>query len=339
MKLWVRVGAMRRPLWAMGLVAPLAACGGMQSALNAAGPQSARIERLWWYFFWVCAVVFVLVMGALAYALLHRRRVPDGPEAEALQSRRLWRGVAAATLLTALILFSFLLVSVATGRKLWSKARSDALLVEVTGNQWWWQVRYPQAQAVVTANEIHIPVGRQVLLTLKSQDVIHSFWAPNLHGKKDLIPGYQTLSVIQADRAGTYRGQCAEFCGYQHAHMAFIVVAEPEETFHRWLEHQRTPAAAPQTPEQQEGMKAFLSSPCVMCHTVRGTTAAGQVAPDLTHVGSRSTLAAGTLPNTRGHLAGWILDPQSIKPGSRMPANSLDAEKLQGVIAYLESLK
>jgi cytochrome c oxidase subunit 2 len=192
---------------------------------------------------------------------------------------------------------------------------------------------------VITANEIHIPVGQPVEFQLKSRDVIHSFWVPTLHGKRDLIPRHVTTMTLQADRPGVYRGQCAEFCGYQHAHMAILVVAEPLEQFAAWLEHQRRPAAEPSDARQQRGQEVFLSAPCVMCHTIRGTLAGGRVAPDLTHIAGRHTLAAGTLPNTPGHLAGWIIDPQHIKPGNRMPAHSLNADDLQALLAYLGSLK
>ena len=169
--------------------------------------------------------------------------------------------------------------------------------------------------------------------------MIHSFWVPNLHGKTDLIPGRQTLTWVKADRPGTYRGQCAEFCGHQHAHMAFTVVAEPPEQFKAWYEAQLKPAAQPSTPAQARGQQVFLSSPCIMCHRVQGTDAGGRVGPDLTHVASRSHLAAGTLANTRGHLAGWVLDPQKIKPGTRMPPNNLEPADLQALLDYLQSLK
>jgi cytochrome c oxidase subunit 2 len=185
---------------------------------------------------------------------------------------------------------------------------------------------------------MHIPVGQPIVLKLTSHDVIHSFWAPNLHGKRDLIPGHVTTIGFQADKPGVFRGQRAEFCGYQHA-MAFLIVAESPDEFSAWLDQQRRPAAQPLDAVQQRGQEVLLSSPCMMCHTIQGTPAGGKVAPDLTHLASRRTIAAGTLPNTPGHLAGWIIAPQNIKPGSNMPPNTLDPDALQSLLAYLMSLK
>jgi cytochrome c oxidase subunit II len=162
---------------------------------------------------------------------------------------------------------------------------------------------------------------------------------PNLHGKRDLVPGYTNHLWIQADTPGVYRGQCAEFCGHQHANMSFVVVAQPVAEFQAWLQHQRRPAQEPGTELQRRGREVFLQTPCASCHTVRGTDAGSRLGPDLTHVGSRLTVAAGTLPNTRGHLAGWIADPQSVKPGARMPTSPLAPEDLQAVLAYVRSLR
>jgi cytochrome c oxidase subunit II len=173
----------------------------------------------------------------------------------------------------------------------------------------------------------------------QSNDVIHSFWVPNLHGKRDLIPSRTTTEWIQADHAGIYRGQCAEFCGAQHAHMALWVIAEPEEKFRAWMQRQLQPAVQPSDTETQRGQQVFLNSTCVFCHQIQGTTAAGQNAPDLTHFGSRRSIAAGTLPNTKGNLAGWIVDPQSVKPGNHMATVPVKPQDLQPLIDYLESLK
>jgi cytochrome c oxidase subunit 2 len=169
--------------------------------------------------------------------------------------------------------------------------------------------------------------------------VIHSFWVPNLQGKRDLIPGQVTSIWIQADKAGVYRGQCAEFCGHQHAKMAFAVVAEPMETFLEWIRNQRQPAIEPSTNEQRQGRERFMESTCVTCHTIRGTDAGSHVGPDLTHVGSRMTVGAGTLPNTREHLQQWVSDPQQVKPGVRMPPSPLSRDDLELVIRYLRSLR
>jgi cytochrome c oxidase subunit 2 len=212
----------------------------------------------------------------------------------------------------------------------------------VTGYQWWWSVEYLNADPsliVTTANELHVPVGRPILLTLKSADVIHSFWVPSLHGKTDLVPGRENATWLQVDRPGIFRGQCAEFCGVQHAHMSLSVIAESSDQFEQWLSAQRQPAPAPLTAEQSRGRDVVERGPCALCHTIRGTNAGARMGPDLTHFATRSTIAAGTVPNTRGNLAGWIADPQHLKPGSRMPATGLAAEDLQAVVAYLETLR
>jgi cytochrome c oxidase subunit 2 len=260
------------------------------------------------------------------------------PEGE----RRRFRAVAAAAVATVVILFGLLVASVATGREIASLHAKQALTLDLVGHQWWWEVQYQQpdpSQSFVTANEIHIPVGRPVLVKAASRDVIHSLWVPNLHGKRDLIPGRVNAIWLEADRPGLYRGQCAEFCGYQHAHMALDVVAEPADRFDAWVAAQRQPAAAPATELAKRGAAVFQSLPCPLCHTVAGTGANGMNGPDLTHLASRRTIAAGTLPNTRGALAGWILDPGSAKPGTTMPPTPLDPDDLGALLAYLESLR
>jgi cytochrome c oxidase subunit II len=215
------------------------------------------------------------------------------------------------------------------------------LTVDVTAHQWWWEVRYPARQpdeTFVTANEIHIPVGVPVLVRLHGGDVIHSFWVPKLSGKTDAIPGQTNLSWLQADQPGRYRGQCAEYCGAQHAHMAFEVVAEPHAEFDRWRTAQIAAAADPASDAQARG-RALVEYRCGLCHTVRGTRALAVSAPDLTHVMSRRLLAAGRLVNNPGNLSGWIENPQQIKPGSQMPDQELSAQQLNDVRAYLETLR
>jgi cytochrome c oxidase subunit 2 len=325
-----------------------AACTGSQSILNPAGPNAGNVSRLWWLMFYVCAAVFLLVIGFLIVALVRTRRgtnkSPLAPDTEPDEGReRRMRGVVTgAVVATIIILFVFLVASFTTSRSLYALADPNNLRIKVNGQQWWWQVEYENdvpSQTFRTANEIHIPVGRTVTLRLTSSNVIHSFWVPNLGGKRDLIPGHETTMWLRADTAGTYRGQCAEYCGLQHAHMAFVVVAEPVEQFNAWMEAQRRPAIQPASAEQQRGQEVFLSSPCVMCHTIRGTNASASVAPDLTHLASRQTIAAGMLPNTRGHLGGWVSNSQELKPGNHMPPNPLAPEDLQALLSYLESLK
>ena len=303
-----------------------------QSVVDPAGPAAARIHDLWLLLFWVCFAIYVLVVGALAYAVARKDKNGRGSMV----------AIQGATAATVLILIGFFAASLSTLNGLSPISLPGQVDIEITGHQWWWEVRYPNAvasQIVTTANEIHIPVGRPVMLKLTSQDVIHSFWVPNLQGKRDLIPSHVTATSLQADKPGVYRGQCAEFCGLQHANMAFYVVAESAELFKAWLDGQRHPAVAPGDALLQRGQQVFLNGPCILCHTIRGIDAFGQNAPDLTHLGSRRSLAAGTLPNTLGHLGGWISDPQTIKPGNHMPPVNLDPDDVQPLLAYLESLK
>jgi cytochrome c oxidase subunit 2 len=317
---------------------------GAHSALAPAGPQAERIHALWHFMWIVSTVVWVVVVLAALYATFRPRRpAVDGPPGgEPLRDGAGMRNaVIGATAVTIVILFIFLILDFRTGRAL-STAPPGALAVKVTGHQWWWDVQYLSDrpdQIATTANEIHVPVGRPVVLELRSVDVIHSFWAPNLGGKRDLIPGYTASLWFRADTAGHYRGQCAEFCGYQHAKMAFSIIAEPPEKFAAWLRQQRDTAHAPTDSLPRRGQEVFLSSSCVMCHSIQGTPAGSRVGPDLTHLASRLTIAAGTLPNTRGNLAGWIVDPQSIKPGAQMPANQLSPADLQALLAYLGTLQ
>ena len=317
-----------------------------QSILHPAGPMAERILGLWDLMYWVSVAVFVLVILALLAAVLRRRSkitdeedLPGPPPPDT--HRRLVKVIGAATAVTVVLLFVLLTGSVATGRAT-ASLPGEPLNLKLTGKQWWWQVEYVDpvpSQSITTANEIHIPVGRPVKIQLESTDVIHSFWVPNLHGKKDLIPGYSNVIWIEADRPGVYRGQCAEFCGFQHAHMALLVIADPPERFRAWADAQRQSSTPPRTPQQALGKYLVERLPCANCHTVRGTQASGRLGPDLTHLASRRTLAAGTMPNNRGHLSGWLLDPQSIKPGSLMPPTAMSSESLQAVLAYLEALR
>jgi cytochrome c oxidase subunit II len=309
----------------------------IQSALHPAGPGAATISDLWWLMFWTCTVVYVLVMTALVVAVRRRHA-----ESDVRDEQRLVQRVVGATAVTVLILVGLLVASVTTGRAVSALAAGDPLVIAITGNQWWWDVEYHNPAPSLrtrTANEIHLPVGRPVRILLTSNDVIHSFWVPNLHGKMDLIPGRRTELMLRVDTPGVYRGQCAEYCGLQHAHMAFIVIAVSSDDFERWLAAQRESAPAPGTPEQQRGFEIVTRGSCAMCHTVRGTSAGARTAPDLTHLATRSTIAAGTVPNTRGALAGWIANPQHLKPGAKMPVPGLSAEELEAVLAYLETLR
>jgi cytochrome c oxidase subunit II len=307
----------------------------LQSVLSPGGPQAAHIERLWWLMFWVTAAVFVIVTAFVLGAVWRRNREPAGDDA-------LKVGVTVGVATTVLALFVLLVASVWTNRAVASLGAESAGTIKKVEHQWWWEAEYESgtpSQQFRTANELHIPVGRPVVLKVTSSDVIHSFWVPNLHGKRDLIPGYTTAIWLQADRPGVYRGQCAEFCGLQHARMALYVTAESNDDYEKWRMNQVRPAMDPADDEQRRGREVFLRATCTQCHTIRGTIAGATMGPDLTHLATRGTLAAGTLPNTRGHLAGWVLDAQSVKPGNQMPPNSIPSGDMQVLLTYLESLK
>jgi cytochrome c oxidase subunit 2 len=315
--------------------------GDIQSVLAPSGPQASSIHDLWLIMLWVAVVVFVVVLTFVGAALQRGRRRSAGGDS-LVSDRGLASGVAVALSITVVVLIGLLFASIWTGRSVASLHASSAISVNVIGHQWWWEIEYEDAVAerrMLTANEIHIPIGRPVVLKVTSRDVIHSFWAPNLQGKRDLIPGYTTAIWLQADRPGVFRGQCAEFCGLQHAHMAFDIVAEDEPAFARWLDAMRQPAPQPDSDLEKRGRDVFMAGRCAGCHAIRGTDAHGQVAPDLTHVATRSTIGAGTLPNTSEHLRDWIRDPQRSKPGNQMPPNPLAAEDLQALLAYMGTLR
>jgi len=302
------------------------------STFSPVGPKSDFTTTAWWILFAVAAFVCVVVIALAVGAVVARRRATvHGGEAKGIV---LTFGV----VIPALVLAATFALSIVGIAKVAKPSRPAAITIDVVGHQWWWEVRYPDSGAV-TANEIHVPVGTPVELRLTSADVIHSFWVPAVMPKLDLIPGHTNDTWLTVDDAGTYRGQCAEYCGVQHAHMAFSVVAQPEADFRSWLQGQSSPARTPTTAAQKKGYDVFTSGSCATCHTVRGTPADGQVGPDLTHLATRAKLAAETIPNDRGHLGGWIANSQQIKPGNKMPPQPLSPRDLTAVIAYLESLE
>ncbi|HET7884990.1 MAG TPA: cytochrome c oxidase subunit II [Bradyrhizobium sp.] len=326
----------------LALACTLTGCGGWQSVLDTHGKSAADVRQLIVLIVVVCALVWTLVMVALIAALWRRRRArPRQSTLDQRTEHRMARAVAIATVATAIVIAGFTAASFFTTRAL-DVAGGDDLTIRVHGSQWWWNVEYldPQpGRSFQTANEIHIPVDRNVRLLLEGDDVIHSFWVPSLAGKQDLIPGRPNEITIRADRLGTYRGQCAEFCGMQHAHMAFVVIAETQAAFDQWSEAQRQPATAASDEEVAAGRNIFLAKPCAACHTIRGTQAAGTTGPDLTHVGGRRYIAAGLFETTRGSLAAWIADPQTQKPGNNMPMVPLSPDELRSVSAYMASLR
>ena len=320
----------------------------VHNALQPFGPQAAHFLDLWRLFMAACAFVFVAILVAVFLALRHGPRADDATPPDLTTVNRpepvARRNVTRAVVVSGLALVALIVASAFTDRALARLSLRDAVHVEVTGNQWWWSLRYIDGKDVhdifTTANEMHIPVGRPVILKLDAGDVIHSFWVPSLSGKKDLIPGRTAQLEIRADKPGVYRGQCAEFCGLEHALMGLVVVADPPEQYEQWAAAQRQPAPDPTDAKAQRGKQVFQSSSCAMCHAIEGADFAGaQHAPDLTHVASRQTLAAGTLKNTPGNLSAWIRDPQLFKPGSAMPATPLSQEDLDAIVAYLGELK
>ena len=318
----------------------------MMVVLEAAGPQAAHIGVLWWWMFWTCALVFVAVIGFLGWAVARAPRAdassPPDIEPAARGESRLRISVAAGVAVSSAMLIALLVASIFTDRALATLPIDDALSVHIIAHDWWWEVVYDDpipARVFTTANELYVPVGRAVVVTLDADDVIHSLWIANLHGKKDLIPGRTTTLRLRADRAGTFAGRCAEFCGLQHAHMMLDVVAVDAAAFERWSALQREPAPIPGDPKALRGRELFTSGSCMLCHAIRGTSANAHKAPDLTHMASRARLAAGLVPNTPQSLAAWIMTPQTIKPGVNMPDHRLDGDDLAALVAYLGTLK
>lgn len=331
----------RRTVTAAAAALPLAGCGPF-STLDPAGGQAHTLASLSWFLI-VLTCLITLVMIALVVAGARRRtgNLEEHLPVDAGGGKRwILIGGVAIPVITLSALFVITLVGLAA----WpgDEGEEPAAVVHVTGHQWWWEVQYefgdPQLR-FATANEIHIPVGQPVRIVLESVDVIHSFWVPRLHGKLDLIPGQTNIITLEADEPGVYRGQCAEYCGVQHANMRFLVVAEPAADFEAWTALQRRPARQPAEPMLVAGREAFERQACALCHRIRGTEARATVAPDLTHFGGR-LMIAGMLPNDRARLQAWITDAQSIKPGSHMPSlREFDGETLNAIAAYLDTLE
>jgi cytochrome c oxidase subunit II len=316
----------------------------MHSAFDPGSPQARAVAHLWWWMFGVGGAVWLAVMIAMIMAVRtkHGRRGSDDLLHVSRETHAgMERTVAAATFVTILILGGFLAYDFTVGRLL-AQHPQQALTIDLVGHQWWWEAQYVDpdpSKRVVTANEMHVPVGVPVQFKLSSTDVIHSFWAPSLNGKRDLIPGYTSSYWFTADTAGTYRGQCAEFCGLQHAKMAFYIVAEPRPQFLAWLAAASAQPDPPTDPTLVYGQRVFMSAGCSVCHSIAGTEARSTVGPNLTHFKSRSTIAAGTLANNRANLTRWIANPQAIKPGVRMPPSPLSPVQLNALVSYLETMK
>jgi cytochrome c oxidase subunit II len=321
----------------------LAGCAGFQNVLGGDGAEGANFVRLFIVFTIVCTIMYLLIGGALIVALWRRRASLTVDQRQHHHtSPAVGTALIAWTALMVAGLTALTIASFFTDRSNAAVGRGPHLTLTVTANQWWWDVKYTTndpSKSVRTANEIHLPVGVAAEVKLQSNDVIHSFWIPNLAGKQDLIPGRVTDAQLLPRKTGLYRGQCAEFCGVDHALMALDITVESKEDFQRWYAAQLRPAQAPATPLQLAGLRYFTTRECSSCHNVGGTAAGGQVAPDLTHFASRRSIAAGTLPMNKGNLYGWVADPQSLKPGNHMPTVGLAPAELHAVVAYLESLK
>ena len=328
---------MKRAAAALFSLLALSACARAPLGyLEGAGPAARSIASLGWGLLGI-SVAVCLISGALLAFSIFRRRVPaDGLGRGDDRSSLRWIGVGLSV--TMVLLLASAVWTLWTVRGLSDTSRAAAVTIDVTGQQWWWEVRYRSgtpSREFSTANDLVIPTGVPVQLNLRSRDVVHSFWVPKLAGKMDMIPGQTNPIRIEADRPGIYRGQCSEFCGVQHAQMAFFVVALAPADFEAWWNHQLEPAgndadAAPQ--------HTFIER-CSSCHTIRGLPAGGILGPDLSHFGSRRTIAAGVLPNNPTDLARWLNDSQAVKPGSKMPTLRLTANEVDTLTTYLEGLK
>jgi cytochrome c oxidase subunit 2 len=317
-----------------------------QSDFGGAAVQNRQFQTLFWIFLGICAVMYVLVIAFLVAGMVRSGRAGEANVVETgrhhqsdplMRSGLIGWGAVIGTGLAALAIASF-----AADRSMAKAAVHPGLSITVTANQWWWDVQYnatDPSKIIRTANELHLPVGVPARIILHSNDVIHSFWVPSLAGKEDLIPGRETDVTITPRKIGIYRGQCAEFCGVQHAHMALVVNVDSYADFIKWWDRQMQPAPPPNNPLALAGYNIVTTRQCASCHAITGTPAGGTIAPDLTHLAGRRTIAAGTLPMGKANLYGWIADPQGIKPGSKMPVVGLEPNELHAVVAYLETLK
>lgn len=317
---------------------------GSQSMLQPAGQAAGRISTLGWITFLMLLIIaFIMWIIIVWVGVRHRGTVDIKPpyEPKGGQDWILTGGF----IVPFVILTTLFVLSLNTLAKFPMRMTADPPTpdIVVVGHQWWWEIRYedgPVFDYFTTANELHIPTHRPINVEVLSADVIHSFWVPRIHGKIDTIPGQPNFIRIEANDVGVYRGECAEFCGDQHAHMGMLIIAQTPADYDKWLADQRLPGATPITPDAQAGKEVFLSAACVLCHKVRGTLAGGTVAPDLTHIGSRMSLAADTLTNNTGSLAAWITHAQSLKPGCQMPdVTQFNGDQLRDLVAYLQQLK
>ena len=311
----------------------LAGCAGSQSALDPAGPSAASIHLLGIFMYVGATLVTLLVTVLMLWPFVRRRERPVNT------NLFLWGGGVALPFLTLAALVPYVMT---VGHETRASTAPERLSIDVTGYFWWWEMSYRRADggsAVSSANELRLPAGEPVELLLRANDVIHSFWVPNLAGKTDMIPGRVNRMVIQADRPGVFRGQCAEYCGLQHSLMAFDVIVMPRAEFDAWLAALAQPVPEPEAAQLREGRQLFVTLGCGTCHAVRGLSE-GRLGPDLTQIGARRTIAAGALPGGVGNIAAWIASAQHLKPGNAMPSyDQLAGAQLRAVAEYMESLK
>ena len=312
------------------------------SIFRPGGQEAQVLAWIGWGLVGLTVTATVVVFGLFLYAALRKKGSLEEHEPIDIDHGKSWILIGGVAISGGILVILFF-VTVFALRWIPGEVAEPDLEIQVTGHQWWWEVDYLYDELpdrFSTANEIHIPVGRKVMIHLQSADVIHSFWVPRLHGKTDAIPGHTNHLLVEAEEPGIYWGECAEFCGVQHAHMRFTVVAEPEEEYLAWVDRMREPADSVTDPLLVQGRDIFMQNACNFCHRIRGTEALGGVAPDLTHVASRAYIGAGLLPNTRARMQAWVVNAQQLKPGIHMP--SLDVftgEELNALTAYLMSLE
>jgi cytochrome c oxidase subunit II len=313
-------------------------CANSPNVLDPAGPVAKKESDLFWIILVVATIIFVGVTGVLVYSILRFRERPDMPQPRQIHGNTtieiVW------TIVPSVVLFIVLFFTIFTMVGLAQPQTSNVVHVRAIGHQWWWEFQYTDTSpVVVTGDEMHVPLGTVVQVDLRSDNVIHSFWVPQLTGKTDVIPGHNNQLWLQADRTGSYRGECAEYCGLQHAHMDFVVVADSADVYQSWLQGQEAVAAAPLTDAQMRGQSLFLHEGCIACHSIAGVSSVGHIGPNLTHFGSRQLIAGGVLDNTPENLTTWLSGPQTVKPGNDMVIPTLSPDQISDLVAYLESLK
>jgi cytochrome c oxidase subunit 2 len=325
----------RRPVALLVVLLLVAGCGGSSpSALKAHGSEGQRLEGIWWLMFALAAGVYVIVAGFIIAGILRGRRTETGKDSRIRDSVFIWWG----GIIIPVVILAILAVATVDATAQLRKPARNPLLIVVVGKRWWWDVSYP-TMGIRTANEIHVPVGQPLEIKLPSDNVNHAFWVPQLAGKEDNIPGQDNVIRFTVNKPGRYRGECAQFCGVEHARMDFEMIAEPSDVFGRWAARNQLTPSPPDGPAAALGQVVFVRESCAGCHTIKGTPATGTVGPDLTNFGSRGGIGAFTVPNNPGNLAGWIANSQTIKPGNLMPPIVLSPADLQNLVAYLESLK